>query len=342
MNCRGILKILAVLAPALAALAVLVMCVCLGSVRIPAGEVLSTVWDGVMGRAEPGAVSSIILRVRLPRALCAMLCGAALALSGAAMQGLLRNPLADGSTLGVASGASLGAATAILLGIRFPLIPLAGTMVTAILFAFLSLAAILALAFAMDRSLSTHTIILIGIIYTMFVSSVMSLLVTFSGEKLRSITFWTMGSFSGVDYPQVLILLGTVLFCGSGLMALSPELNAFSGGEKNAAHLGVNVKAVRFVVLVLVSVMVGVCVSVGGSVAFVGLVVPHILRRLTGPDHRRLLPACVFGGAVFLMLCDLCARTLLSPIELPVGVVTSMIGAAVFVVIFYRTRKGVR
>ncbi len=342
MKDRGVIKELAVLIPALGTLAALVLCVCAGSVNIPAEKVLSTVWNGIWGRPQSGAEVSIILRVRLPRVLCAMLCGSALSLSGAAMQGLLRNPLADGSTLGVASGASLGAASAILLGIRFPGVPLAGTMVTAILFAFLSLAAILALAFAMDRSLSTHTIILIGIIYTMFVSSAMSLLVTFSGEKLRSITFWTMGSFSGADYPQVLILLGTLVVCGAGLVMLSPELNAFSGGEKNAAHLGVNVKAVRFIVLVLVSVMVGVCVSVGGSVAFVGLVVPHILRRLTGPDHRVLLPACVFGGAVFLMLCDLCARTLLSPVELPVGVVTSMIGAAVFVVVFYRTRKGVR
>ena len=322
--------------------AVLVLCVCVGSVRIPVGEVFSAVADGIRGRALPGAVSGIVLRVRLPRALCAMLCGSALSLCGAAMQGLLRNPLADGSTLGVASGASLGAAAAILLGITFPGVPLAGTMVTAILFAFLSLVMILSLAFAMDRSLSTHTIILIGIIYTMFVSSVMSLLVTFSGEKLRSITFWTMGSLSGVDYAQVLILFVTVLFCGGGLMLLSPELNAFSGGERNAAHLGVDVKKVRFTVLVLVSVMVGVCVSVGGSIAFAGLVVPHILRRLTGPDHRKLLPACFFGGAVFLMLCDLCARTLLSPVELPVGVVTSMIGAAVFVFIFYRTRKGGR
>ena len=321
-------------------LAVLALCVCLGSVRIPVGEVVSIVADGVMGRAGSGAAVSIVLRVRLPRVLCAMLCGSALSLCGAAMQGLLRNPLADGSTLGVASGASLGAAAAILAGITFPGVPLAGTMVTAILFAFLSLMMILSLAFAMDRNLSTHTIILIGIIYTMFVSSVMSLLVTFSGEKLRSITFWTMGSLSGVGYPQVLILLGTVLLCGGGLLALSPELNAFTGGERSAAHLGVDVKRVRFTVLVLVSVMVGVCVSVGGSIAFVGLVVPHILRRLTGPDHGRLLPACFFGGAVFLMLCDLCARTLLSPVELPVGVVTSMIGAAVFVFIFYRTRKG--
>ncbi len=322
--------------------AVFTLCVCMGSVKIPAGEVFSAILDGILGRGAEGANAVIVLRVRLPRVLCAMLCGSALSLSGAAMQGLLRNPLADGSTLGVASGASLGAAAAILLGIRFPGIPLAGTMVTAILFAFLSLVMILSLAFAMDRSLATHTIILIGIIYTMFVSSVMSLLVTFSGEKLRSITFWTMGSLSGADYAQVLILLFTVVLCGGGLMLLSPELNAFSGGEKNAVHLGVDVRRVRFTVLVLVSVMVGVCVSVGGSIAFVGLVVPHILRRLTGPDHQRLLPACLSGGAVFLMLCDLCARTLLSPVELPVGVVTGMIGAAVFVLIFYRTRKGGR
>ena len=322
-----------------AVLAAAVLCVCLGSVRIPPGEVLRTIADGIAGKAEASPSSAITLRIRLPRVLCAMLSGAALSLCGCAMQGLLRNPLADGSTMGVASGASLGAAAAILTGFSLPGLPFAGTMIMAILFAFLSLMLILSLAWSMDRSLSTHTIILIGIIFSMFVSSVMNLLVTFSGEKLRSITFWTMGSFSGSSYLYVLILLGTLAVCGGGLILLSGELNAFSLGERNASHLGVEVRRVRMTVLVLVSVMTGVCVSVGGSIAFVGLVVPHITRMITGPNHYRLMPACAFAGAVFLMLCDLCARILLSPLELPVGVVTSMIGAAVFVVIFYRTRK---
>ncbi len=316
-----------------------VLCVCLGSVSIPPLEVLRTVADGIRGKPATTPAAAITLRIRLPRVLCALLSGASLSLCGCAMQGLLRNPLADGSTMGVASGASLGAAVAILTGFSLPVLKVAGTMLSAIAFSFLSLLMILSLAWSMDNSLSTHTIILIGIIFSMFISSVMNLLVTFSGEKLRSITFWTMGSFSGSSYLYALILLGTLAVCGGLLLSLSGELNAFSLGERNASHLGVEVRRVRMAVLVLVSVLTGVCVSVGGSIAFVGLVVPHITRMITGPNHARLMPACLFTGAVFLMLCDLCARTLLSPVELPVGVVTSLIGAVVFVVIFYRTRR---
>ncbi len=314
------------------------LCVCAGSVAIPVGETLRLVARAVGGGAADGKWASIILKVRLPRVLTALLCGAALSVSGGAMQGLLRNPLADGSTLGVSSGAALGAAAAILLGIRFPGLAFSGTTVCAILAAFFSLVLILLLAWRMDRSLSTHTIILIGIIYTMFVSSLMSLLVTFSGEKLRSITFWTMGSFSGAGYDQVKLLLGALLVCGGGLVVTGRALNAFAGGEESAQHLGGNVRAVRLTVMILVSCLVGVCVSVGGSIAFAGLVVPHMVRLFTGPDHTRLLPGCLFGGAAFMMLCDLTARVLLSPIELPVGVVTSMIGAVVFVALFFRMR----
>ena len=255
------------------------------------------------------------------------------------MQGLLRNPLADGSTLGVSSGASLGAVTAILLGVSFPGLPFSGSMVMAILFAFLSLTLILTLAWGLDRSLATNTIILIGVIFSMFATSVLSLLTAFSGEKLRSVTFWTMGSLASADYADALTLGLTLLLCGGVLLTRSRELNAFAMGEDNAHHLGVAVRRVKLTVMIAVSVLIGVCVAIGGAIGFVGLVTPHMVRMLTGPNHRRLLPACLFGGAIFLMLCDLVARTVVSPVELPIGVVTSLIGAVVFVAVFYRARK---
>lgn len=146
------------------------------------------------------------------------------------MQGLLRNPLADGSTLGVSSGASLGAILAILLGISFPGLPFAGTMVMAMLFAFGSLMLVLALAYVFDKSLSTGTIILVGVIFSMFVSSLMSLLITFAGEKLKTITFWTLGSLSGSTYWNALTLLIALLLCGGLLMRLAPELNGLRLG----------------------------------------------------------------------------------------------------------------
>lgn len=317
----------------------MLLCVCAGSVPLSPEETLQILWRGLTGTEAGGSGEAIILRVRLPRVLCVALTGASLSLCGAAMQGLLRNPLADGSTLGVSSGASLGAVLAIALGMQFPGLPFAGTMVMAMLFAFGSLALILTLAYALDRSLATGTIILIGVVFSMFVSSLMNLLITFAGEKIKSITFWTLGSLSGSTYVNALTLLLALTVCGGVLLALGGALNAFALGEEQAQHLGVSVRRVKLTVMVAVSVLLGVCVSIGGTIGFVGLVIPHMVRLVLGPDHRRLLPASMLAGAVFLLLADLVGRTLLSPIELPIGVVTSLVGAVAFLVIFYRSRK---
>lgn len=326
---------------ALVTLLTLILCVCAGSVSIPLARTCDVIGRALLGMPLPASADkAIILSVRLPRVLCVALSGTALSLCGAAMQGLLRNPLADGSTLGVSSGASLGAMLAILLGISVPSLPLAGTAVTAMLFAFLSLVLVLALAYALDKSLATNTIILIGVVFTMFMSSLMSLLITFSGEKLKSLTFWTLGSLAGANYASALLLLAALSVCGAVLLLCARELNAFAMGEENARHVGVNVRRVKLTVMIAVSALIGVCVSVGGTIGFVGLMIPHMTRMVTGPNHHRLLPASMFAGAVFLMLADLASRVLLSPLELPIGVVTSFVGAVVFVYIFYRSRKG--
>lgn len=317
-----------------------ILCICVGSVRISFSDTVTAVWNAVWGLPLPENIAkNIILNVRLPRVLCVTLAGAALSICGAAMQGLLRNPLADGSTMGVSSGAALGAMIAIATGFTLPGISFGGTMVMAMAFAFGSLILILSLAYALDRSLSTGSIILIGVIFTMFISAIISLVITFASDHTRSLTFWTMGSFSGTNYDQVKVMALVLLACGGILIRFSPELNAFAIGEDNARHIGVNVKRVKLIVLITVSVLIGVCVSIAGTVSFVGLIMPHIARMLVGPNHKRLLPAALFSGAIFLLLADLTARTLLSPIELPIGVVTSIVGAVAFVVIFYKTRK---
>jgi iron complex transport system permease protein len=318
----------------------MVLCICVGSVRISFSDTVTAVWNAVWGLPLPGNIAkNIILNVRLPRVLCVTLAGAALSICGAAMQGLLRNPLADGSTMGVSSGAALGAMIAIATGFTLPGIAFGGTMVMAMAFAFGSLILILSLAYALDRSLSTGSIILIGVIFTMFISAIISLIITFASDHTRSLSFWTMGSFSGTNYDQVKVMALALFVCGGILIRFSPELNAFAIGEDNARHIGVNVKRVKLIVLITVSVLIGVCVSISGTVSFVGLIMPHIARMLVGPNHKRLLPAALFSGAIFLLLADLTARTLLSPIELPIGVVTSIVGAVAFVVIFYKTRK---
>ena len=327
---------------ALVTVCVFFACVCLGSVKIPLGATVRVILDAIRGVSSEAADSlarSVIVPIRLPRVLCVALVGASLSVAGASMQGLLKNPLADGSTIGVSSGASLGAVIAIAFGVTFPKLPFAGTMIMAILFALLSLLIILGLAWRLDCSLSTNTIILIGVIFSMFASSVMSIVITFASEHIKSITFWTMGSLQGSSYRNAAVLAGTLLIAGTVLLLNARELNAFAIGEDNARSIGVNVRRVRLTVLIAVACLIGVCVSIGGTIGFVGLVTPHMVRMIVGPNHKRLLPASLFSGAVFLMLADLAARSLFSPRELPLGVVTSMVGAAVFVAIYYRTRR---
>lgn len=322
-------------------LGTLLLCICIGSVTISVKEVLRALGKGVLGlpSVTEGFAEKIVLSVRLPRVLCVAAVGAALSLCGVAMQGLLRNPLADGSTLGVSSGASLGAVLAIALGIFIPQLPFAGTMVMAMLFAFASVMLITLMAFALDRSMKTYTIILIGVVFTMFTSSLINLVIAFSGEKVRTITFWTMGSLASSSMPNALTLWIMLPVCGGVLLRYAPELNAFAMGEEDAMAIGVSVKRVKLVILMTVSVMIGVCCSIGGNIGFVGLIVPHAMRMIVGSNHRRLMPASLFAGAIFLLLADLLARTVVSPVELPIGVVTSLIGAVAFVWIFYHFRK---
>lgn len=322
----------------------LLVCVSAGSVPVRLSETAGALSRFLRclftGEPQPqDAVYAILIRVRLPRVLAAALIGASLSLCGGAMQGLLRNPLADGSTLGVSSGAALGAVLAIAFGVSIPGFPDLGVAGMAMLFAFVSLLLILTVASRLDGSLSTNTILLVGVIFSMLASSFMSLVITFSGEHLRGVVFWTMGSLSGVGYRNAAVLLAALVLAGSALLLSGRALNAFAVGEDNARHIGVNVRRVKLIVLIAVSALTGVCVSVGGTIGFVGLIVPHMTRLLTGPNHRRLMPASLFFGAIFLMLCDLAARTVVSPIELPIGVVTSLIGAALFLFLFYSSRK---
>ena len=317
------------------------LCICAGSVMIPLGETLTILKHALLGgEALEGAATDILMTVRIPRVICVGLVGAALALTGAVMQGLLRNPLAYGSTLGVSSGASLGAVLSIAFGITIPGASDLGTMGMAILFAFLSMMIILSLAYKLDYSLSTNTIILIGVVYSMLMNSILNLIVTLASDKVKEITFWTMGSLAGSTYRNAIVLLVALLIFGTIVLCRGRELNAFALGEENARNIGIDVQKVKLGLLVCVSALIGITVSIGGAIGFVGMLVPHITRFFTGPDHKKLLPASLLIGAGFLMIADLIARTLLNPRQLPVGVVTSFVGALSFIVIFYRSRKG--
>lgn len=305
--------------------------VSIGTVKIP----ISTLWDGA---TDPTA-ANILWEIRLPRVVLAGLVGASLAIAGAAFQGLLKNPLADPYTLGVSSGASVGAVMTLFFGISIPFLGMYTLPVFSMIGAALTMFLVLGFAKLVDRAMKMETIILTGIIFGSFLGSVLSLMIALTGEELRQIIGWLLGSVSMRGWNYILMILPFVVI-GSILLWLNRrELNAMLFGEERAHHLGVNVKQRKWMILIGGSVLTGAAVAVSGTIGFVGLVVPHMTRLLWGTDHRHLLTLSFMNGASLLIICDLVARTIISPTELPVGVITAFIGAPVFAYIFYRQRR---
>lgn len=317
------------------------ICVSLGSVNLPISETVAVFLNkffGIQGDFYP-QTEQIVLYLRAPRVILAMLVGAALSVSGATMQGLIKNPLADGSVLGVTAGGTLGAVITIAVGFKLSFFQELTICAVAIVFSMVSLLFIISFAYAIDRNLSSNTIILSGIIFNMLISGVVSIISSFSGDKLRGIVFWQMGSFAGRSWNSVYVAL-VLLVSGIVItMCKAFELDAFSMGEEQAKYAGVDVKKTRLTLLFCVSILCGTSVALAGNIAFVGLIIPHLVRLAIGPLHIRLIPFSVIIGAVFLSLCDLLARTIISPVELPIGVVTSVAGSAAFIYIFYNSRK---
>ncbi|UUX33341.1 FecCD family ABC transporter permease [Fundicoccus culcitae] len=320
-------------------LAVFILCVSIGSVTIPIEDILHSFKALITGQELNNQYDRIIYYIRIPRVIVAGLVGVALALSGAIMQGLLKNPLADGSTLGISSGASLGAVIAIVTGFNIPRLPYYGTVIMAIIFAFGSLVVILSISYRIDKTLSNNTVILVGVIFSMTASSLISLLIAIFNNDIQRIIFWTMGSLSGSTYENATLLLVAIIIFGVIALTNAEELNAFSLGEDQARNLGVDVKKIRILLFLCSSALIGTAVAVGGNIGFVGLIIPHITRLIFGSNHKIVLPMTCFIGAIFLMITDLISRTLFSPTELPIGVITALIGSVLFLVIFSRRRS---
>ncbi len=283
-------------------------------------------------------LSNIVMNIRLPRVLLAGFVGGSLAMAGAAFQGLLRNPLADPYTLGVSSGASVGAVIVIFFQISLPFIGLFTLPLFSILAAFITIFIVLFFARSIEPSMKVETIILTGIIFSSFLGAFLSLMIALSGEELRQIIGWLLGSVSMRGWSYVWIILPFFLIASFLLMLNAGELNAMSFGEERAKHLGVNVERRKLLVLISGSLLTGAAVAVSGTIGFVGLVIPHLTRLLWGPDHKHLLPLSLLSGAGFLILADLIARVIIQPAELPIGVITALIGAPVFAVILMRRR----
>ncbi|MDJ0377294.1 putative F420-0 ABC transporter permease subunit [Cryobacterium sp. PH31-L1] len=282
----------------------------------------------------PLLTDSIVWQLRLPRVLTAALVGAGLALSGAVMQSVTRNPLADPYLLGLSSGASVGAVCVVILGIGFAL-PAA-----AFLGALLALVATLSIA-RVGGTITPVRAVLAGLAIAQLAGALTSFIIFWAakGDSYREILNWLLGSVAGATWESVAIAGTAVLVVGTGILFSATRLDAFAFGDTSAASLGINVNRTRWALLGSVALLTGAMVAVSGSIGFVGLILPHLVRGVSGPGHRRLLPLVAVCGGLFLVIADTLARTVFDPRELPVGIITAFIGVPVFILLIKRKKS---
>ncbi len=277
-----------------------------------------------------------ILTLRLGRILCGFAVGAGLACSGVVLQALLRNPLADPYVLGVSSGAALGVAAAIIAGIAgiyvLPLCAFAGAVIV--------LAIVLLLAYRRGTT-NIYALLLSGIIVGSICSSLLMLIISIAPlEGLHSITWWMLGNLQVTSLPLLVFAAVLVAVGFAGVWLMARQLNALALGREMAHHLGVPIGAVVTGAVILATLMTAAAVAVSGLIGFVGLIIPHLVRLVIGPDHRRLVPASALAGGLFLVICDTAARTIWAPVEIPVGVITALIGGPLFLFLLRRSSRG--
>jgi len=314
----------------------------IGSVKIPFNFTISLLLSRLTFLdIEPVWTStqeSIIWNLRLPRIVLAIIVGSMLSVSGTAFQGVLRNPLADPYILGVSSGAALGAAATILFFSNNSFIGQYTLPVFAFIGAFVSLGIVMLIA-NVRRQRGSETLILAGVIVQSLTGAVLTFLIAISGEQMQSIIFWMMGSLANHDWIDIWVLIPYFLIGAIYLFSQYRELNVISLGERTAVHLGIEIERKKFFILLTASLLAASAVSIVGIIGFVGLVIPHLIRTITGPDHRILLPVATLAGAVFLLWTDTLARTIIPSREIPIGVLTAFIGAPFFA---YLLRRGLK
>lgn len=325
----------------------IVVSLSLGSAQLPLAQVWRILWHQLPIIGDwvtvdwPVSSEQIIAKVRLPRVLLAILVGACLSLAGAGFQGVLRNPLADPYTLGVASGSAVGAAFIILFGLQVTLLGKWTIPLVAFVTGIISLLIVLRLA-RINGKFLLETLILSGVVVQAFLGSLVSFMVSLSDQVINEIVYWLMGSLSmrGWGYTGILVpylAIGLVV-----LLSYGRTLNLFALGERQAEHLGVHVARTRLIVLIVSTLITAAAVSVAGTIGFVGLVVPHLVRLMVGPDYRLLLPITAIFGGIYVLWADTLARMLLSPTEIPLGVITAFLGAPFFAYLLRKNKRMMR
>ncbi|MTI67841.1 MAG: iron ABC transporter permease [Firmicutes bacterium] len=314
----------------------------LGTVKIPIKNVLKIILYKLNLDIDISNIKAsdifIVTNIRLPRIILASLVGAILSLVGTSYQAIFKNPMADPYVMGASSGAAFGATLAISIGIGSGILGFGVTNLLAFISAMLTTVIVYNLA-KVGSKISTTSILLAGIVMTAFLSSIISLMMIFNHEELGKIVTWTMGSFNGANWNQIILVTIPVLIGLIVILSFSKEMNAFVLGEENAQSLGVNIELMKKTILVISSFLAACAVSVSGIIGFVGLIVPHLFRLIFGSNHKILLPVSVLGGAIFLLICDTLARTILNGIEIPVGIITSIFGGPFFLYLLKRSKK---
>ncbi len=311
-----------------------------GAFSIPLGEVLGSIFHKVglnIGSTPDALGQDVLWNIRFPRVVLALVVGAALGCAGAAMQGTFSNPLAEPGIVGVSSGAALGAVAAIVMGVTglgvwsLPAAAFVGGLITVV---------VVYLASRDNGRTEVVTLILTGVAVNALAGAVIGLLTFFSTDaELRSITFWTLGSVAQATWLKVAVVAPLAVFGVVAATVFAPKLDLLTLGDKPARHLGVDVERLRIIMLVIVAVLTASAVAVSGIILFVGLVIPHLVRMLAGPSHKVLLPASALAGAAILVVADLVSRTIVAPAEVPLGVLTALIGAPFFFFMLRKTRR---
>lgn len=313
----------------------------MGYIHIPASDILRIIYSAASGNQDAisqldATLPYVVLEVRLPRILTAALVGAGLALSGVIYQGILLNPLADPYTLGISSGAAFGASLALLANLT--MLGHFSTPVFAFCGAIITLAIVMRLS-TFNGQISAQTLILSGVIVGAILSAGISFLKYLADEQVAIIIFWLMGSFSSSTWNGTLLVAGAVVLGSMICLFYSRDLNIMSLGRRSSDSLGVDTALVRRILLLTASFITAVCVAVTGIIGFIGLIVPHLMRYLVGPDNRKLLPVSALAGAILLLAADTVTRAVL-PVEVPIGVLTALIGGPFFCIIFRQKQKG--
>lgn len=281
---------------------------------------------------------TIVFQVRLPRVLLAALVGCGLSTVGCAFQAVFRNPLADPHILGVSSGAALGATIAMISGLSFSMLGMGMIGVLAFAGALITVFVVYRIA-SLSGKIVTTSLLLTGTAISTLLSSFISLLMTFHSSDLERVYMWTLGSFGASSWTKVGFITLFLVIGITFMLLYARDLTILLTGEEVAESLGINTARVKTNMIIIGSIMTAACVAVSGVIGFVGLIIPHSMRMIVGPNHKKLLPVSCLAGAIFMILCDTIARTIASPTELPVGVITAIFGAPYFIFLLYRQNR---